>query len=207
MPYILIYNLMDKLRKLEINKLIRELEYIESDYEYKSEVLQSADVEFLNSVNKIVSSHPELKQIYDERTKQYQLNQFDDVESEEDLNVDEKEEDLNVDEKDPRLKNIYRNIVKKTHPDKVGDDDLKNIYIESTKFYESNDIVSLYRICDNLRIEYDFDDNDYSAIQNKIQNIKRKIQFLESTFTWMWLNADTNKKEEVVLDFVRFQII
>jgi len=199
---------MEKLKKLEINKLIRELEYIESDYEYKSEMLQSADVEFLSSVGKVVNSHPELKSIYDNKINQLHLKNVESVISKEDqeapVDIDELEDQS--DEKDPKLKLIYRNIVKKTHPDKVGDDDLKNIYIDSTKFYENGDIISLYKICDSLKIEYDVEESDYSLIQGQIQRIKDKIQFLESTFTWIWLNADDRKKEEVVLNFVRLQI-
>jgi hypothetical protein len=201
---------MEKLKKLEINKLIRELEYFESDYEYKSEMLHTADVEFLNSVNKIVESSPELKEIYNHRINQIHKQRIENISHQtQETNLDETEKDQEIitSEKDPKLKSIYRNIVKKTHPDKVGDEELKNFYIESTKFYETDDIVSLYKICDKLQIEYDIEDNDYYLIQNQIQKIKEKVQFLESTFTWMWLNAEESKKEEIILNFVRIQII
>lgn len=201
---------MEKLKKLEINKLIRELEYFESDYEYKSEMLHTADVEFLSSVNKIVESNPELKEIYNHRINQIHKQRIEDISQKaQEVNLDytEKDQEIITSEKDPKLKSIYRNIVKKTHPDKVGDEELKNFYIESTKFYETDDIVSLYKICDKLQIEYDIEDNDYYLIQNQIQKIKEKVQFLESTFTWMWLNAEESKKEEIILNFVRIQII
>lgn len=201
---------MEKLKKLEINKLIRELEYFESDYEYKSEMLHTADVEFLSSVNKIVESSPELKEIYNNRINQIHKQRIEDISQKaQEVNLDytEKDQEIITSEKDPKLKSIYRNIVKKTHPDKVGDEELKNFYIESTKFYETDDIVSLYKICDKLQIEYDIEDNDYYLIQNQIQKIKEKVQFLESTFTWMWLNAEESKKEEIILNFVRIQII
>jgi hypothetical protein len=200
---------MEKLKKLEINKLIRELEYIESDYEYKSEMLHTADVEFLSSVNKIVDSHPDLKKIYEDRIRQIHQQRIESVLSKSevsDIEKSQEEVETITQEKDAKLKNIYRNIVKKTHPDKVGDEDLKNFYIESTKFYESDDIISLYKICDKLKIEYDIEDNDYYLIQNQIQKMREKVQFLETTFTWLWLNADETKKEEIVLNFVRLQI-
>lgn len=200
---------MEKLKKLEINKLIRELEYIESDYEYKSEMLHTADVEFLSSVNKIVDSHPDLKKIYEDRIRQIHQQRIESVLSKSEVSdIEKSQEEIETitQEKDAKLKNIYRNIVKKTHPDKVGDEDLKNFYIESTKFYESDDIISLYKICDKLKIEYDIEDNDYYLIQNQIQKMREKVQFLETTFTWLWLNADETKKEEIVLNFVRLQI-
>lgn len=201
---------MEKLKKLEINRLIRELEYFESDYEYKSEMLHNADTEFLSSVNKVVESHPELKRIYDHRINQIhqqRIESISQISQENKSDIIEEDVEVITREKDPKLKNIYRNIVKKTHPDKVGDEELKNFYIESTRFYETDDIISLYKICDKLKIEYDIEDNDYYLIQNQIQKIKEKVQFLESTFTWMWLNADETKKEEIVLNFVRLQIV
>jgi hypothetical protein len=201
---------MEKLKKLEINKLIRELEYVESDYEYKSEMIQSADAEFLISVNRLIDKHPDLKKIYEDRIQQIHKKRIETVLSKSEYNLDQKQEsdlEITTQEKDPKLKSIYRNIVKKTHPDKVNDEELKKIYIESTKFYENNDIISLYKVCDKLQIEYDIEDTDFHLIQNQIQKIKEKVKFLESTFTWMWLNAEDRKKEEIILNFVRIQII
>lgn len=196
---------MNKLKKLEINKLIRELEYMESDYQYKSEILETADVEFLGSVNNLVNGYPELKKIYEKKINQIYHKKIEDK-----IEIDQQEEleDLPTEtlEKGDKIKSIYRNIVKKTHPDKVSDQELKEMYIESTKFYKNDDLISLYKVCDKLKIEYDIEEDDYFLIQNQIQKIKERIQFLENTFTWMWLNADEHRKQEVILNFVRLQI-
>ena len=58
---------MSKLKRLETKKLLRELEYIESDYDYKNEVISEADGDFLNSVNAFLTSHPELKEMFDKK--------------------------------------------------------------------------------------------------------------------------------------------
>lgn len=204
---------MDKLKKLELNKLISELEFIRSDYEYKTEVIQKADKEFIESVNHIVDSHPELKKIYDQKfQKVYQEKVKINVQENVDIDLEpELESEINIEEiqtqhKDPKLKNIYRNIVKKTHPDKIDDNKLNEIYLQSTKFYEQNDLLSLYRICDKLNINYDLEENDYFLLQSKISELREKVKFLESTFTWMWINSQESQKEDIVLSFVRLQI-
>ena len=49
---------MNKLKILEVKKLLKELDYIESDFEYRSEVISEADSEFIQSVNDFLVSHP-----------------------------------------------------------------------------------------------------------------------------------------------------
>ena len=52
------------IKKLEINRLFKEFEYVKSDYEYKSEIVREADVEFLKSIDTILNKSEELKSIY-----------------------------------------------------------------------------------------------------------------------------------------------
>lgn len=201
---------MDKLKKLEIDRLIRELDYIQSDYNYKSEVIQVADKEFLDSVNKIVDSHPQLKVIYDQKVRKVYTQNCNSSCKVEDSNKEENVDvvDLNFQQqKDPKLKSLYRNIVKKTHPDKVNESKLNQLYIDSTKYYEDDDIISIYKICDRLGIDWEYEDNDYYLIQNKIAQLKEKIRFVEGTFTWAWLNSDPLDKEGVILNFVKTQLL
>lgn len=196
---------MDKLKKLELNKLVHEYEFIQSDYEYKHELIHKADKDFIESVNKVVDSHPELKKIYQKRFEQQNETTVIDEDTD---RQHEKEESTETEllEKNPKIKNLYRNIVKKTHPDRIGDSKLNNLYIESTKYYQQDDLLSLYKICDKLDIDYEFEDNDYFLIQTKIDKLKEKIKFLESTFTWLWINSEESQKNEIILSFVRLQI-
>lgn len=201
---------MDRLKKLELSKLVHELEFIRSDYEYKSELIQEADKEFIDSVNKVVDSHPELKKIYNQKiNKNIEFSEKDQQEEFIQTENQEFEESVFLEEhnqKDPKIKNLYRSIVKKTHPDKIGESKLNSLYIESTKYYQQDDLLSLYRVCDKLGIEYEFEESDYLLIQAKINQLKDKIRFLESTFTWLWINSDETKKDDIILNFVRLQL-
>jgi hypothetical protein len=50
------------------------------------------------------------------------------------------------------------------------------IYIESTKCYDENDKIGIYKICTYLDIDYDIDIEDDKIIEGKIES--KKIGFL-----------------------------
>lgn len=185
---------MNKLKLLEVKKLLKELDYIESDFEYRSEVISEADSEFIQSVNDFLVSHPELKEIYDKKItdrinetikKRAEENQGsesgDDTETiGEDVSDNIQEDERNDEEKEvtenisPKLKKLYREIVKLTHPDKVKKKKLNDIYIKATDYYNLNDKVGIYKICSDLDIDYDIEEEDEMFISTKIDSLKKK---------------------------------
>ena len=224
---------MSKLKRLETKKLLRELEFIESDYDYKNEVISEADGDFLNSVNAFLTSHPELKEMFDKKIndkidqmikkKEEDVKDIErrEMESETDGGVDDKDttnEDGNIEEEEkdtkdiedirsPKLKKLYREIVKLTHPDKVKNSKLNDLYIKGTGFYDKNDIAGLYSICNELNIEYEVDDEDNVLISTKISTLKQRIGFMESTYTWKWhFSKDDSEKNNIILAYIRMQL-
>jgi hypothetical protein len=204
---------MDKIKQLEIKKLLKELEFVESDYDYKSEAMSIYDAEFMSQVDKFLETRPDLKEKYetkvnkdlDEAVKK-QVEQAENYDSE---NLDEFEENENKtsEEKSPKLKKLYREIAKITHPDRVKDKKLNDWYIEATEYYEDNDLSGLYFICDQLGIEYEVDEDDNQLISTKIGKLKDRIQFMESTYTWMWYSADNDlKKEMLIMNYIQMQM-
>ena len=204
---------MNRLKDLEIKRLLKELDFIETDYEYRSEIVSEADSEFMDSINQFLSKNPELKDLYDkkvtDRIEKTINNIKNNKEQEEFINEEQsKEDDVMSNEKSPEVKKVYREIVKLTHPDKIKDKRLNNYYIKSTDLYNDNDKIGLYKICDELGIEYHIDENDTEIIEDKINTLKRKINFLESTFTWKWFNTkDKKSRERILLDFISLKTI
>lgn len=207
---------MNKLKDLEIKKLLKELDFIEMDYEYRSEVVSEADSEFMNSINDFLCKNPEIKDIYDKRITENIEKTINDLKSKEvkETNSEEViEESDNSDNFEPSIdksvevKKVYREIVKLTHPDKIKDKKLNDFYIKSTDLYNNNDKIGLYKICDELGIIYEIDENDTEVIEDKINTLKRKINFLESTFTWKWFNTkDEKSREKILLDFISLKL-
>jgi hypothetical protein len=206
---------MNKLKKLETKKLLKELEFFESEFDYKNEIICEADSDFLKYVDNFLKKNPNLKEVYDKivnnKIDQIIKNKKYNSEIDKNLHNEEvpKKNDNNFQEtnKSTKLKKLYREIVKLTHPDKVNNKKLNNIYIKATSSYNNNDITSIYSICDNLNIDYEIDDEDNYLISDKIKNIKQKIEFIESTFTWRWIYSKSQEeKDNIILKFIKTQI-
>ena len=58
---------MNKLKSLEIKKLLKELEFTESDFEYRNLAVSEADSLFIDSINTFLNHHPDLKKNYDDK--------------------------------------------------------------------------------------------------------------------------------------------
>jgi hypothetical protein len=57
---------MNKIRILEQKRLFKELEYIQTEHDYKNEVISTIDSEFINSVNLYLEKNQELKKAFEE---------------------------------------------------------------------------------------------------------------------------------------------
>jgi uncharacterized protein (UPF0305 family) len=216
---------MNKIESLRIKKLIKELDYIETDFELRTELVNEADTEFIMSINNFLEKNLKLKEIYDskitenlersiknkikdvklERTKQEKVGEDDDNFFEE--RKDKIKEDENRINIHTKIKKLYREIVKKTHPDIVNDIKLNDIYIKATKYHESNDKLGIYKICNELGIQFEIDLEDSLFIEQKINEYKKRINFLESTFAWKWFNTEEeSEKNNMILTFIKLKI-
>ena len=189
-----------EIKKLEISKLIKELDFIKSDYEYKSEIIKEADSEFLKNVDRILNINQELKLIYDEKI----CKNFKNEDNKVDISLSEKNIDKEDFIKSDKIKKLYREIVKITHPDRIDNKSFNNLYIESSKYYNSNDIIGIYKICEYLGIEYEMDISEIDILKESIKILKDRICFIENTHTWIWYN---NQKDNLILNYIRNQIL
>ena len=211
---------MSKLKRLEVRKLLKELDFIESDFNYKNEIVFEADSNFIKSVNDLLEKHPMLKDIINKKNNKRAdlvfsdiikeaLDKDDEILEEEEL-VEEfinEEFVIEIDPKEVKMKKLYRDIAKLTHPDKIVSEKLNDLYLKSTKFYKNSDITGIYYICDELGITYEIDDKDNEMISNKINNLKSRISFMESTLTWRWYHSESEKeKEQILLSYIKMQL-
>jgi hypothetical protein len=213
--------MMQKIESLKIKKLMKELDYIQSDVEWRNELVSDADSSFMDSINQFLEKNPEIKDLYDKKITEKLENSIKkkieedenggvEIEDKNEFEVETEEVDENVENsKDisPKLKRLYREIVKLTHPDKVKKKKLNDLYIEATDYYNSNDKIGIYKVCSELDIEFEIEEDDEFFISDKIENLKKRINFLESTFTWKWYNCqDEVQKDQIVIDFIKLRI-
>jgi hypothetical protein len=211
---------MSRLKQLEVKKLLKELDFIESDFNYKNEIVFEADSNFIKSVNDLLEKHPMLKDVIDKKNNKRVESVFSDIIKEaldKDNEVLEEEELVEefineevvnvVNPREVKMKKLYRDIAKLTHPDKIVSEKLNDLYLKSTKFYKNSDITGIYYICDELGITYEIDDEDNEMIINKINSLKNRISFMESTLTWRWYHSENEKeKEQIVLSYIKVQL-
>jgi hypothetical protein len=205
--------IMDKIKLLEIKKLFKELDYVQSDFEYRSEIISEADTEFINSVNCFLDGEPELKELYESKVTEIInqniiINSYEpSLEQTEKTENDFEEPEIFVDDKSPKVKKLYREIVKLTHPDKSDKKSHNDIYVKATEYYDMNDKISLYKICNELDIDYDVDSEDNIEIQTRIETFKGRINFLETTFTYQWHKMnDETMKNEMMIGYIKMRV-
>ena len=200
---------MNNLQKLESKRLLKELDFYESDLEYKSELVNHVETTFIQSVNEYLDEHPALKDEFDEKinkriedtiNKKILASEFiEDVPIEDD-EIDSKDEN-------PKMRKLYREIVKQTHPDKIKNEKLNNLYIEAGKSYDSQDLFNIYTICDELGISYELEESENFIIKDKIKYLQDKIKFIQSTFTWQWYYTEEEiEKNNIIKEYVKKQI-
>lgn len=194
---------MENFKKLEIIKLIKELDFVESEFQYRSEIIKEIDVEFRRQVENFLEVNSELKDVF---TKSVNVFTEAQIPVEPTVYVSEDEEIVTI-EKNPKLKSLYRTIAKATHPDKLKDDSLKEIYLQATKAYEDNDLLPIISICDKLKIPFEINDEEFKSIKDKIETLRRRTNFLETTYPWQWYNQDSEQeKSQIVIRFIKSQI-
>lgn len=198
---------MASLTELELKRMLKELDFYESDYEYKNEIVMQAEMDFIKKVNDFLVQNPELKTIFDEKIQKRLEDNIKKKSEEEELNdfeVEEKEEAKFI---SPKMKKLYREIVKKTHPDKIRDKKLNEVYIKASKYYNDADLLSIYKICSDLHIYYEVDIEDNEYVKEKIVSVKDKINFIQATYTWKWhfTESDTDKNS-IILEYIKGQI-
>jgi hypothetical protein len=211
------------LNQLQLNKILKELDYLKSDVEYKTELIKEFDQKFISSVFEFLDTHPDLKKVYESKqtAKDNKVDEekpidsivIDEPISEESINVDEPIIDIiedieELDENALKLKSLYRLIVKLTHPDKIKNINLNELYLKANVAYEKNDIFTIFEICSKLDIPYDLDESDKHKMSNEVLSLKGKSEFLETTYTWQWYHT-TNEmlKQNIILNYIKAQLL
>lgn len=191
---------MNQLKYLEFQRLMKELQFIESDLAYQSEVIRISEKDFMESVNEFLVNYPELGILYHDKKENFEQNL---LSNKVELLEEEKEKNIL-----PESKKLYRKIVKSTHPDKVINNKLNELYRLATKAYEENDVITLYKVSNELQINFEFDDELILKIKEKVESLKSQVNLLRSTFTWNWIKSNsTNEKNKIILEFIKTKII
>jgi len=185
---------MDSLTRLQVINLFKKYDYYLTEFQFKNEISIVSHNLFQENVKKILS---EFKKEEEEKQN------LEDVECIENKNrIDAIGSTENNKEVNSTLKSLYRKIVKETHPDKIKNSYLNNLYIEATDSVERNDVLAIYRICILLDIEFDIPDNIADMIEKEVTQLKHKISFLESSYHMKWHNSPKSEKNDILVNYL-----
>jgi len=181
----------ERLVDLQINKLILEYSFLKSDEELKREVINTKQKDFLDLVNGKLNELDPQNTNHEPKTKQETKSK----KIEPKIDISGITENTKI-----RIKKIYRNIVKVTHPDRVDSDELKELYMEATEAYEAYNIFELCFISKKLNIKVKLSLEETKTLNDLIDSKKDDIKKIESSFIWLWINASNESEKNELVD-------
>jgi hypothetical protein len=180
----------EKLEQLQINKLIQEFSFLKSDEELKKELIEYNQNIFLDLVNEELSNlNPDQIKEPDDTIKEPKS-----VKVESKIDMSTVSENTKV-----KIKKIYREIVKKTHPDKVNSEELNELYIKATEYYVTYDIFELYFISKTLNIKIKLSLDETNTLNQLIELKKNELKAIETSFIWLWLNTQSDDEKNLLV--------
>jgi hypothetical protein len=110
----------------------------------------------------------------------------------------------NLWDKSPAYRTIYREIVKRTHPDKIThySEEEKlvrgKIYLEATKAYNENKLSEMLYCAYLLNIPFEIGEAEKVSLSTQTRKYKYETVNLESTILWQWYVSDEQKREQIL---------
>lgn len=118
--------------------------------------------------------------------------------------------------KDKDLKELFKKIALKTHPDKLRDLDQEereyriNLYKEAANAVKKGDGATLLEIAYELSVVFNIDaDKEANWLNKKIQELQHKIMEIKQTAEWIWYHSDGLNRDVIekrVSDQLGFKI-
>jgi hypothetical protein len=169
--------------QLQNERLVKEYNYVLSDLEYKQEMIKDLQSDFMSQV---FTALKDSELIPDDSEKAISCNKEPYI-----TDVDEKTK--------KKIKHLYREISKKTHPDKDTQGIFAQENLDASEAYENNNIYALYQICDKVGVPYEIDIEDFLLIQQMIDGIRKDIQTIEESYIWLWHIAVTDDRKMILI--------
>ena len=113
----------------------------------------------------------------------------------------ESEEEVEGSLRDEDIKNIFKKIALKTHPDRLGDlneeekEEMTELYKTAAAASKENDGGALLEIAYELGIDIDVDpQKEGEWLKEKINKLNAEIANIEHDVRWVWYHSDEDKR-------------
>lgn len=175
-----------KLSKMKLDLYLKELNLLDSEREYLEEFRGFYQPKFMEEA---------IKQGYEPKIVTGETNSSCGIKKENSFEVTKEEEKI--------IKTIFRAIAKECHPDKTKSPIRVKWFEESQIAYEKNDLLTLYKFAKKLNVEIIFELNKTILLQRSIEEKKKELQQITTSFLWLWVHSETEEeKQEIILKFI-----
>jgi hypothetical protein len=174
-----------QLEQLEVKKLLQEYSFLLLDEEYKHEVINNGREEFLTKIQEIRGDQPPPPP----PTQPQEKPKKDKIDPN---TIDKSTKD--------KVKKLYREIAKVTHPDKAKTDEHTELYMRATEAMEGFDLFTLYEICAKLDISHSIDIEDKDILKIRINKKRDELKSIEGSFIWLYVHAQTEEEKQKLIE-------
>lgn len=171
-----------KLLNKQLNKLKHKALYIDAEYEDICEVFSHAQSEFISCMFSYCSQNKIRPPFGDKK----------------------KDEDKEQQESSEEIKDLYREIVKATHPDKTQNlpeheiEERKELYLDAVRGKQEGDYWGIFKAALELNVPIKKLSFGYlDELDNTILKLEQKIQKMRGDLMYQWFFADDNAKQNI----------
>ena len=182
-------------KKLKLLKLKSEVLKLES--ELVEEEFQTYCKDFDKYFDKYYEESTKLKNQKNQTEFENPSHHFENARKEREKQQKEIDEQRNLLKNAPRkVKNLYKRLAAKTHPDKLGG---KHKQFQRVKeAYEKQDLAEMLELAAEFDVNYKLDDRDESLLKKNLIEIEEEIKRVKGTIGWLWGKGDINQRKYCV---------
>ncbi len=160
----------------KFTKLRKELEYWQSELDYVLEVLEEQHQKFEEHQQKFCKENNIDLAALNNQNNEVIQEVMSSIKPKKNLSVDFKAK-----KQKKQMKNIYKQLAKKLHPDVGGDE---HQFKEVTSAMSENNFQKIFDICEKHDILLKIDDELIELLEKQIVQIKTKVEKEKSTYSW-----------------------
>lgn len=92
-----------------------------------------------------------------------------------------------------KVKNLYKRLAAKTHPDKLGG---KHQEFQSVKeAYEKQDLGKMLELAAEYEVDYNMDKNDEILLTRNLRELENEINRIKDTIGWLWGKGNKSQRQ------------
>ena len=182
-------------RKLKILKL--KYDYLKLELEDVTDDFQKYTKDFDSYFDKYYKKATKLSNKKNQKSFEDPSHHFENAKKERERQKKELDEQRNLLKDAPRkVKNLYKRLAAKTHPDKLGG---KHKQFQRVKeAYEKQDLAEMLELAAEFDVNYKLDDRDESLLKKNLIEIEEEIKRVKGTIGWLWGKGDINQRKYCV---------